>query len=978
MENSSIQQIKDRLDIVEVVSGYLKLEKTGINLRARCPFHQEKGPSFFVSPTRQMFKCFGCFIPGSLIKTEQGFHRIEELKIGQTVLTHKGRFKPIVRTLWRPYSGKVLDIKIRKSSEVTSLTSDHEVFAIRTQHCKFKNRLTRICQRGCIKGCSTKFFSNYHIQKIKASELSVGDYLLYPINKEVCDVKIIDLEKYSSWRKGIYGFNPRHFSTNIKVDNNFLKFIGYYIAEGSNNRAFIRFSLSNQEIDFAEEIRDLAKKLFGFNAGIHIRDKNKKGKSGIEVSICNSKLSNIFANLLGRGSKNKHIPFEFQYLPSNKQAIILDAIFRGDGYYRKRRDGREEKVITTTSPVLMEQIRDILLRMGIAPSVLVYKEKIDKKNVHHKKSFVIRWQKDYLLNYSNFYYNKESNVHYWASPIKEIKERDYKGNVFNLTVADDHSYVASNFVVGNCGASGSVFDFVMKIEGIEFPDALRILAKRAGVELHEYHPQDQTERMRLLEICDLAAKFFEKQLQETVSGKKCQEYLKKRGLTDETIKQWRLGYAVDQWRALSDFLVGRGFKREEIVKAGLAVEQEKAQSPYDRFRARIVFPIFDFNGQVIGFGARKTDFLEGSKDQGPKYLNTPNSLLYDKSRALYGLHFAKMDIRQKNFCILTEGYMDVILSHQAGFTNTVASSGTALTPFQLSVIKRYTSNLHTAFDRDIAGSSATQRGIDLAQKENFDIKVILMPPGKDPADIISQNPAEWQTAIDSAKDITEFYFEDAFLKFDASSPQGKKQIAAFLLPQIKKLPNSILQSHWSQKLAQALGVSAESISQELKKIPSVTNLSDRPNLKQGQNEKTRFQLLEEKILALTLKTPQFLDFMDKDDIGLFSPHFKTVLTCFKEKAVCDQATLETAVKDFESDFEVKTILDSCFFQAETEQIDDVEQEMQICLEYFRRVAWQSQLKKDSDELKLAEGAGDLQKKKEIIDKINFLTKNRPA
>ncbi len=543
-----------------------------------------------------------------------------------------------------------------------------------------------------------------------------------------------------------------------------------------------------------------------------------------------------------------------------------------------------------------------------------------------------------------------------------------------------------------CNASGSVFDFVMKIEGIEFPDALRILAKRAGVELHEYHPQDQTERTRLLELCDLAAKFFEKQLQETVSGKKCQEYLKKRGLTDKTIKQWRLGYAVDQWRALGDFLVGRGFKREEIVKAGLAVEQEKAQSPYDRFRARVMFPIFDINGQVVGFGARKTDFLEGSKDEGPKYLNTPSTILYDKSRVLYGLHFAKMDIRQKNFCILTEGYMDVILSHQAGFTNTVASSGTALTPFQLNIIKRYTQNLHTAFDRDTAGSSATVRGIDLAQKENFDIKVILMPEGKDPADIISQNPADWQTAIDSAKDITEFYFEDAFLKFNSLIPQGKKQIAAFLLPQIKKLPNSILQSHWSQKLAHALGVSAESISQELKKIPngersrtiqtqennSGSKSADRLNLNQSQSEKTRFRLLEEKILALTLMSPGLMDFMDKDDIGLFSPQFKTVLSCFKEKAVCDQITLETVVKDFESDFEIKTILDSCFFQAETEQIDDAEQEMQICLEYFRRVAWQGQLKKNSDELKLAESIGDLQNKKEIMDKINFLTKNRPA
>ncbi|MDD5739121.1 MAG: DNA primase, partial [Candidatus Pacebacteria bacterium] len=374
-----------------------------------------------------------------------------------------------------------------------------------------------------------------------------------------------------------------------------------------------------------------------------------------------------------------------------------------------------------------------------------------------------------------------------------------------------------------CGVCGSVFDFIMKIEGIEFVDALKILAAKAGVELSDYKPQEQTQKTKLLAITELATKFFEKQLQQTPSGKKCQEYLLNRGLTQDTILKWRLGYSVaptsGNWRTLSDFLVGVGFSREDIVKAGLAVESEKTQMPYDRFRGRIMFPIFDINGQVIGFGARKTDFIEGNKDEGPKYLNTPNTLLYDKSHALYGLHFAKMEIRKHNFCILTEGYMDVILSHQGGFTNTVAASGTALTNLQLNLIKRYTNNLHTAFDRDTAGSSATQRGIDLAQKENFDIKVILMPEGKDPADIISQNKDDWQKAINQAKDITEFYFEDAFLKFDPATPQGKKQIANFLLPQIKKITNSIVVSHWAQKLSNALGVSIESISEELNKLP---------------------------------------------------------------------------------------------------------------------------------------------------------------
>ncbi len=329
--------------------------------------------------------------------------------------------------------------------------------------------------------------------------------------------------------------------------------------------------------------------------------------------------------------------------------------------------------------------------------------------------------------------------------------------------------------------------------------------------------------------------------------------------------------------------------------------------------------------------------------------------------------------------------MDVILSHQGGFSNTVAASGTALTEHQLNLIKRYTNNLHTAFDRDTAGSSATQRGIDLAQKQGFDIKVILMPEGKDPADIISQNKNDWQKAIEQAKEITDFYFQDAFLKFDSTSPGGKKQIANFLLPQIKKLQNSIEVSHWAQKISQALGVSVEAIMEELKKIPNVFQVQTPQTSQALENhpsitpiEKNRQQLLEEKILSLTLKSPEFLNFMDQDDVNLFSPQFKAVLTYFKQKAVCDIVSIEKAVKDFEGDDEIKPIIDNCFFQSESEQTDDPEQEIQICLEGFRRVAWQSQLKKYGDELKLAEQVGDLAKRKETMDKINSLTKNRPA
>ena len=308
------------------------------------------------------------------------------------------------------------------------------------------------------------------------------------------------------------------------------------------------------------------------------------------------------------------------------------------------------------------------------------------------------------------------------SPVDEIKSRldvvDVVGGYIRLSKAGRnyralcpfHSEKTPSFFVSperqmwycfGCQKGGSIFDFVMQMDGLEFGDALKVLAQRAGVELKKIDPKLsakwKTEKTRLYEICELAAKFFERQLEAGKTGQSVQKYLKERGLKSKTIQEWRIGYGPDKWQALSDFLKGRGYGEEEIERTGLSVRKDEIQnSNYDRFRNRIIFPIYDLNGGVVGFSGRI--FGEGE----PKYLNTPNTLIYDKSRVLYGLDRAKLDIRKDNFCVLVEGQMDVIMSHQAGVRNAVASSGTALTVEHLKIIKRYTENLAMAFDMDLA------------------------------------------------------------------------------------------------------------------------------------------------------------------------------------------------------------------------------------------------------------------------------------
>jgi len=956
MLNSPIDEIKNKLNIVEVVGSYIKLTKAGVNYRALCPFHSEKTPSFFVSPTRQIWRCFGCFVPGSLIKTKNGFHQIENVKIGDDVLTYSGEYLPVFRTLGRPYEGDIVDIRIRKSSEITSLTVDHEVYVIKTKNCKQKSRKTRICQWRCKQNCPTKYFLNYKIEKLPAGQLSKNDYLLYPINQEIKDVEIIDLDKYYNRRISNLGRDISEIPVKIKVDEKFLKLIGYYIAEGSNHRAYIRFSLGNHEEPFAQEIKTLIEGIFKIKTAIHKRKTGKR--TGLEITACNSKLSNIFENLCGKGANKKHIPFELQFLPLEKQRIILDAVFKGDGNIgkvAKCKLDRKYKVITTVSLVLAEQLRDILLRQKIAPSFYIEKEKIDKKGVHHKKAFRIMWQKNYILNYSQFYKNPNAETLYWISPIKEIKKRHYKGEVYNLTVTKDHSYVATNFVVGNCGKGGDIFAFVQGIEGVEFGDSLRILAQKAGVELKRESPKLRTERQRLYQICELTTLFFEKQL-ESKTGQEVKKYLVDRGINENSIIKWRLGWSPDSWQGLIDFLDSKGYSKQELVKAGLAIRNEKG-SYYDRFRARIMFPVFDLNSQVIGFGGR----VFKSEDTA-KYMNTPATLLYDKSRILYGLDRAKLEIRKKDYCILAEGYTDVILAHQNGFENVVASSGTALTPLQLKILKRYSENLLTAFDMDIAGDTATKRGIDLAQAQGFNIKVVVLPEDKDPADVISQNPKQFKELVKKAKGILDFYFENAFVQADPKTPQGKKQISKILLPVIKRIPNKIEQSFWVQKLAQDLGVKEAVVNEELNKIKTEKEaLGLEPEEIEKAIPKPRKQLLEESLIILILRSKPLIDCVAEEDFDFFSPQTSEIISLLKQGK-----EIPSDLSDFFDYLAMKADIDK------EEDEEDIKEECLNCLNQIKSLVLKEKLDTISQEIKRAEADKDSSKMKRLMEEFNNL------
>jgi len=511
-----------------------------------------------------------------------------------------------------------------------------------------------------------------------------------------------------------------------------------------------------------------------------------------------------------------------------------------------------------------------------------------------------------------------------------------------------------------CSRGGDVFKFIMEIENLEFGDALRILAQRAGVELKKISPELKTERQRLYKILEWATKFFEKQLEASSFGKETKEYLLSRKISEESIKKWRLGYSPNAWQSLTDFLVSKGYKKEEIEKAGLAIKSEQG-SFYDRFRGRIMFPIFDLNSQVIGFGGR---VFKSESDA--KYVNIPNTLLYDKSKVLYGLNEAKMEIRKKDVCILVEGYTDCILSHQAGIKNVVSTSGTALTSYQLSILKRYSENLILSFDMDLAGDWATKRGIDLAQLKRFNIKVARLTKEKDPADIISESHKNWEMIIDKARPIMDFYFESAFSKADPGKLEGKKEISKILLPVFKRIPNQIEKSHWVSKLAKKLEVKEKDIEEELNKLKAEI-ISQDIEISAPSIQKTRKELLEERFLSLILKNIQNLNLVKENQIQYFSPKSKKILTGLK--------------KDRNFDFEKlpKDIFDFYNFLCLKSEIEDIDKEqilseIQFCLKEIQLIEIKNQLDQMSKEIKRAEEVKDLNKVEDLTKKFNQLAK----
>lgn len=399
-----------------------------------------------------------------------------------------------------------------------------------------------------------------------------------------------------------------------------------------------------------------------------------------------------------------------------------------------------------------------------------------------------------------------------------------------------------------CNKGGDIFEFVKEIEGIEFFDALKILAEKAGVKLVNEDSGVRSEKGRLIAALENAVRFYQKELAKTPQAI---EYLKKRGLTEETISVFQIGFAPDSWRSLYDHLRGLKFTDAEIEKTGLTIKSPKGY--YDRFRNRIMFPINNISGVTVGFSGR----IFGSADKdAAKYINSPQTDLYDKSKIMFGFDKGRVLMRTSDSCIIVEGQMDLIMSHQAGKPNTVAVSGTALTEEHIKNIKRLANKIIFAFDGDEAGFKASHRGIDMALAHGMDVRVAKLPQGVDPADLILEDGNKWTRAVDESKHVIDFYLET--LESRGYEPRVFKiEVEKLVIPYVARVKSSIEQAHFVNLIARKLGIDEAPVWDALRKInPADTAQSVRPisseKVSAGSAPSSRADSLLKKIIGILL------------------------------------------------------------------------------------------------------------------------------
>ena len=520
-----------------------------------------------------------------------------------------------------------------------------------------------------------------------------------------------------------------------------------------------------------------------------------------------------------------------------------------------------------------------------------------------------------------------------------------------------------------CGEGGDAFAFLKRMEGMEFAETLRFLANRVGVKLKDYHPSPLEQKKEVYyQISEVAAHLYQFLLTKHPMGKKALEYLKQRGVTSRSIQDFQIGITPSQRNFSVKFLQKKGFSLPDIEEAGLAIST--SDGPVDRFKNRIMFPILDVQGKVIAFSGRSLG------DQEPKYLNSPETPIFSKSKALYGLNLAKTSIKKEKTAILVEGNLDVISSVQVGVANTVAPLGTAVAPQQIELLKRFAENLVFAFDNDPAGDTAAKRAITLAENQEMNIKVVQLSSGKDPDEVIRKNPSDWKKAISGAVPVYDYFISSAIKKFGIDSAEGKRKAASTVLTDLAQLQDDVLKAHYLQVLAGKIGMEESVLRSALAKLnPSQDQSTQIKKILEKPLTKEAVFLVQRYLLALIIQSGQALQSLDPT---LFEDETYQEVAKLLKKAAPEKGSLK--IKKITKLFPeaLLPILDELLLlEIDSELLETpekVDSEIHYCLERLKQLNLRKRLRQLSLAIKQAESNSDQDKIRRLSEQFRDLSK----
>lgn len=530
-----------------------------------------------------------------------------------------------------------------------------------------------------------------------------------------------------------------------------------------------------------------------------------------------------------------------------------------------------------------------------------------------------------------------------------------------------------------CGKGGDIFTFIQEYEGLSFSEAIKLLAEKANVSLTGYQALPKENFNLLFEINHLIAEKYQNNLfDKSETSVKVLDYLLSRGLTTDSIKKWGLGLSTESWDEALRYLKGQKFSDTDIFQAGISVKKKDGSGYVDRFRKRLMFPIFDTAGRVVAFTSRTLQgIVYQDEDFGGKYINSPQTNIYDKSKILYGWHLAKATIKQKDYLIIVEGNLDAILSQQAGTTNTVAVSGTALTIDHLKLIKRYTNNVILAFDGDTAGSNAALRSITLAWAQEMNMKILVLPQNQDPADIVKSDKNLWLKLVRDSIQVMDYYFQRILSGVDLNRADHKKIAVQKLLPIIKYLKSAVEQSHYLQLLADKLHLPLDILQSDLKQVSSFLE-NVRPEKKVIAIKKPSLSFLSEELLGIVFFRNNYLErlvnelepeMMEADLLDLYR---KVIIYYTKQR------NLDNFIDWPELEVEAKQQYIRLLMSAEQNMADlsgqELDSNFNVSLERLKSNRFQERRQLLIEQLRQAELKNDTIAQDQITHQINLLNK----